>query len=89
MTSFDAKRRFLRPCEVEQLHVLQSYDILDSDDHEPEFAYITQEVKEFFACAIVVVSLVDKDRQWFKSIQDWTRKTPKNLVLFLCSRHST
>jgi hypothetical protein len=28
--------------EVERLHVLQSYDILDSDDHEPEFAYTSR-----------------------------------------------
>ena len=54
--------------EVERLHVLQSYDILDSDHQEAEFEYITKEAKQVFGVAIVVVSLIDLDRQWFKSI---------------------
>jgi hypothetical protein len=55
--------------EVERLHVLQSYGILDSDNKEAEFEYITQEAKELFDVPIVVISLIDLGRQWFKSIQ--------------------
>jgi GAF domain-containing protein len=55
--------------EVERLHVLQSYGILDYDGQEAEFAYITQEAKEYFDRPIVVVSPIDMGRQWFKSIQ--------------------
>jgi hypothetical protein len=81
LTNFDAKTTIppTLAAEVERLHVLQSYDILDSDDKEPEFAYITQEAKEFFNVPIVVVSLVDKDRQWFKSIQGLdAQETPRS-----------
>jgi hypothetical protein len=65
--------------EVERLHVLQSYDILDSNPHEAEFSYITQEAKEYFKVPIVVVSFVDLGRQWFKSIQGLdAQETPRS-----------
>jgi hypothetical protein len=81
LTNFDAETTIppTLAAEVERLHVLQSYDILDSDNQEPEFAYITKEAKEFFNIPIVVVSLVDKDRQWFKSIQGLdVQETPRS-----------
>jgi GAF domain-containing protein len=71
LTNFDVETTIppTLEAEVERLRVLQSYDILDSDGQEAEFAYITQEAQELFDVPIAVVSLVDMGRQWFKSIQ--------------------
>jgi GAF domain-containing protein len=56
--------------EVERLRVLQSYDILDSDGSNEE---------EVFRVPIAVVSLIDMDRQWFKSIQGLdAQETPRS-----------
>jgi GAF domain-containing protein len=81
LTNFDVETTIppSLAAEVERLHVLQSYDILDSDVHEPEFSYITQEAKEYFNVPIVVVTLVDLGRQWFKSIQGLdVQETPRS-----------
>jgi GAF domain-containing protein len=71
LTNFDVETTIppTLAAEVERLHVLQSYDILDTDKDEVEFSYITQEAMELFDVPIAVVSLVDMGRQWFKSIQ--------------------
>jgi GAF domain-containing protein len=71
LTNFDVETTIppTLEAEVERLRVLQSYDILDSDDNEEEFAHITQEAKEYFNVPIVAISLVDMGRQWHKSIQ--------------------
>ncbi|KAL7556447.1 hypothetical protein ACA910_014395 [Epithemia clementina (nom. ined.)] len=64
--------------ELERLSVLDSYNILDSPT-EQEFESITQEAKDYFNVPIAVVSLVDFDRQWFKSIQGLDAKeTPRS-----------
>ncbi|KAL7555508.1 hypothetical protein ACA910_014123 [Epithemia clementina (nom. ined.)] len=65
--------------EYDRLSVLKSYQILDTP-RELEFESITQEAKEFFQVPIVVVSLVDLGRQWFKSIQglDAVSETPRS-----------
>jgi hypothetical protein len=70
LTNFDVETTIppTLEAEVERLHVLQSYDILDSDNQEIEFEFITQEAKEVFGVAVAVVSLIDLGRQWFKSI---------------------
>jgi GAF domain-containing protein len=81
LTNFDVETTIppTLAAEVERLHVLQSYDILDSDDQEEEFSYITQEAKELFDVPIAVVSLVDMGRQWFKSIQGLdAQETPRS-----------
>jgi GAF domain-containing protein len=81
LTNFDVETTIppTLEAEVERLHVLQSYDILDSDDQEEEFSFITQEAKELFDVPIVVVSLVDMGRQWFKSIQGLdAQETPRS-----------
>jgi GAF domain-containing protein len=71
LTNFDVETTIppTLEAEVERLHVLQSYNILDSDGQEEEFAHITQEAKEYFNVPIVVISLVELGRQWHKSIQ--------------------
>ena len=52
--------------EVARLRALLEYDILDSPAEE-SFDRITRMVGEMLDLPIVLVSLVDKDRQWFKS----------------------
>jgi GAF domain-containing protein len=81
LTNFDVETTVppTLEAEVARLHVLQSYDILDSDGQEAEFEYITQEAKELFDVPIAVVSLVDMGRQWFKSIQGLdAQETPRS-----------
>lgn len=52
--------------ENRRLEVLKSYEILDTEA-EKEFDEITQLASKICNKPISVVSLVDKDRQWFKS----------------------
>lgn len=52
--------------EAERLQALWSYAVLDSPP-EIEFDRITNLAKRIFGTEIAVVSLVDADRQWFKS----------------------
>jgi GAF domain-containing protein len=54
--------------ESKRLMVLKGYNILETDK-EIEFEETTRAAKEMFNVPIAVVSLVDFDRQWFKSIQ--------------------
>lgn len=53
--------------EEERLEALRSYQILDTEIEE-EFEDITKLTSEFFDAPICTISLIDKDRQWFKSI---------------------
>jgi GAF domain-containing protein len=81
LTNFDVETTIppTLEAEVERLRVLQSYDILDSDDNEEEFACVTQGAQEVFGVPIAVVSLVDMGRQWFKSIQGLdAQETPRS-----------
>lgn len=52
--------------ELKRLEVLNSYNILDSLPEE-EFDAITKIASNICGTKISLVSLVDKDRQWFKS----------------------
>ncbi len=52
--------------EAERLAVLRSYEILDSDP-EDSFDSITRIASRVCDTPIAVVSLVDENRQWFKS----------------------
>lgn len=52
--------------EVARLEELNRLGVLDSDP-EQRFDDITQLVCSIFKVSIAIVSLVDKERQWFKS----------------------
>lgn len=56
------------PNETQRLLQLRSLDILDSASEE-RFDRITRLARRLFDVPIALVSLVDEDRQWFKSIQ--------------------
>lgn len=53
--------------ESERLHALQASHMLDSE-YEAIFDNLTALVSRIFDVPIVAISLVDSDRQWFKSI---------------------
>jgi len=52
--------------EKERLQTLRSLDILDTDPEE-RFDRLTRMAKRMFGVSIALVSLVDENRQWFKS----------------------
>ena len=52
--------------EQERLQLLHALDLLDTPA-EPAFDHITQLVSKVLHVPIALVSLVDQDRQWFKS----------------------
>lgn len=60
--------RIAPPCidEQQRLDELRSYDILDTPA-EPHFDEITQLIAAQLDVPIALISLVDQDRQWFKS----------------------
>jgi diguanylate cyclase (GGDEF)-like protein len=54
--------------EAERLHALRALQILDSS-HEERFDRVTRMGRRLFGVPISLVSLIDEDRQWFKSAQ--------------------
>ena len=54
------------PAEVARLETLKSLDILDTPQEE-RFDRLTRMAKRLFNVPIALVSLVDENRQWFKS----------------------
>lgn len=54
--------------EAERLHALRTLEILDTS-HEERFDRVTRMAKRMFGVEISLVSLVDAERQWFKSKQ--------------------
>jgi hypothetical protein len=76
-------RAYLRKCkppkyasnEAQRLEALHKLNILDTLPEE-RFDRITKMVQQEFDLPIVLVSLVDEDRQWFKSNQ-WSCELPK------------
>jgi diguanylate cyclase (GGDEF)-like protein len=65
--------------EDERLAALHRYEVLDTEPEEA-FDKITMLVKSILAMPMAVVSLVDRDRQWFKSRQGVAgSETPRNI----------
>lgn len=65
--------------EVARLNSLKALDILDTS-REERFDRLTRLARRIFGVPIALVSLVDEDRQWFKSaIGIRTRETLRNI----------
>lgn len=65
--------------EVQRLQVLQALKLLDTAA-EPRFDRLTRLVQQCLDCPIVLISLVDEQRQWFKSRQGLAAcETPKDI----------
>jgi len=65
--------------EASRLASLHTLDILDTEAEE-RFDRITRVAKAHFGVAIALVSLVDENRQWFKSCQGLdASETPRNI----------
>ena len=65
--------------EAERLHALRTLEILDTS-HEERFDRVTRMAKRMFGVEISLVSLVDEDRQWFKSKQGLgASETPREI----------
>lgn len=55
-----------RPSEAARLHALHRYGVLDTEVEEG-FDRITALAARLLGVPIALVSLIDRDRQWFKS----------------------
>ncbi|WP_372768677.1 sensor domain-containing diguanylate cyclase [Pseudoalteromonas sp.] len=65
--------------EAERLHALRTLEILDTS-HEERFDRVTRMAKRMFGVEISLVSLVDEQRQWFKSKQGLdASETPREI----------
>lgn len=65
--------------EHERLAALKALDILDTESEE-RFDRLTRLAKRLFDVPIALVSLVDSDRQWFKSCHGLSaRETPRDI----------
>ena len=54
--------------ESERLAALRALNLLDTPDEE-QFDHLTRFVQAYFDVPVALISLVDEDRQWFKSKQ--------------------
>jgi signal transduction histidine kinase len=70
----------LPPIERERISKLESYQILDTPPEEP-FDRITRLVSQLIGVPIALVSLVENERQWFKSRQGLAaQETPRDIA---------
>jgi GAF domain-containing protein len=67
--------------EVKRLEILKGMDILDTDP-ESRFDLITKKATQLLGAPIAVISIIDKDREWFKSCQGLEQKEGKRKVSF-------
>lgn len=66
--------------EVERLNALLDYEVLDTED-EKVFDELTELASAICGTPISLISLVDKDRQWFKSrVGIDAPETPRNIA---------
>ena len=66
------------PNDEERLKVLHQLNILDTPP-EPRFDALTKEAVEKLHVPIAIISIIDKDREWFKSCQGLdTKEGPRN-----------
>jgi hypothetical protein len=74
-------RRRRGQSEAERLQALYAYDVLDS---EPELSFdrMTDLVARLFDAPIALISLIDQDRQWFKSCLGLCQRETSNSVSF-------
>jgi GAF domain-containing protein len=70
--------------EVGRLAALRSYNILDTPP-EPEYDAITALIAELCEVPIALVSLVDENRQWFKSNCGLTGVTGTSRDISFCT----
>ncbi len=65
--------------EQQRLRTLESLNILDTEPEE-RFDCITRKAQSIFGVPIALVSLIDKNRQWFKSCTGLSvRQTPRDI----------
>lgn len=65
--------------EAERLHALRTLNILDTS-HEERFDRVTRMAKRMFNVSISLVTIIDEDRQWFKSNQGLeASETPRDI----------
>jgi hypothetical protein len=66
--------------EVQRLAALNRYQILDTPADE-DFDRLTLWAKTYLNVPIALISLIDEDRQWFKSCQGLSVvETPRSMV---------
>lgn len=67
------------PDEARRLRALQDLDLLDTEEEE-RFNRVTRLAQRMFGTPIALVSLVDEERQWFKSRQGLdATETPRSI----------
>ncbi len=74
-----------------RLAALRSYEILDTDEEEA-FNALTRAAAQICNVPIALISLVDKDRQWFKSalgLPAEVRETPREAAFCAHAIHGT
>lgn len=70
----------LHPHEAQRLNALFQYEVLDTED-EKVFDELTELASAICGTEISLISLVDKDRQWFKSrVGLDAPETPRNIA---------
>ncbi|WP_455176003.1 putative bifunctional diguanylate cyclase/phosphodiesterase [Azospirillum largimobile] len=76
------------PREEDRLAALQRYELLDTPE-EPAFDQITRLAAKLLNVPVALISLVDRDRQWFKSrVGLPVRETPREQAFCAHALHS-